>query len=117
MFAAYSYITLHHRVFRNGVEGVDRIGEIAGERIQAQLDAMQIDQHSPEETGKALGIYIARLELCCAEYEKRVDALNVLLAGKGHEKTQTLRSGTVPFDDVAVAIDALRELQRTGTGA
>lgn len=41
----------------------------------------------------------------------------VLLAGKGHEKTQTLRSGTVPFDDVAVATDALRELQRTGAGA
>lgn len=41
----------------------------------------------------------------------------VLLAGKGHEKTQTLRNGTVPFDDVAVATDALRELQRTGAGA
>ena len=38
----------------------------------------------------------------------------VLLAGKGHEKTQTLKSGTIPFDDVAVALDALRALQRTG---
>ena len=40
----------------------------------------------------------------------------VLLAGKGHEKTQTLRSGTIPFDDVAVALSALRALQRTGAG-
>src|SRR6185437_13117614 len=35
----------------------------------------------------------------------------VLLAGKGHEKTQTLRSGTIPFDDVAVALEALRGLR------
>ena len=41
----------------------------------------------------------------------------VLLAGKGHEKTQTLKSGTIPFDDVAVALDTLRELQRGGEGA
>jgi UDP-N-acetylmuramoyl-L-alanyl-D-glutamate--2,6-diaminopimelate ligase len=31
----------------------------------------------------------------------------VLLAGKGHEKTQTGREGVVPFDDVAVAREAL----------
>jgi len=47
----------------------------------------------------------------------------VLLAGKGHEKTQTLKSGTVPFDDVAVAVEALKALSkvrtwaRTGAGA
>lgn len=34
----------------------------------------------------------------------------VLLAGKGHEKTQTLRSGTIPFDDVSVALEVLRGL-------
>src|SRR5882757_9916504 len=32
----------------------------------------------------------------------------VLLAGKGHEKTQISREGTRPFDDVAVAQDLLR---------
>jgi len=34
----------------------------------------------------------------------------VLLAGKGHEKTQTLKSGTVPFDDATVAMKALKSL-------
>jgi UDP-N-acetylmuramoyl-L-alanyl-D-glutamate--2,6-diaminopimelate ligase len=32
----------------------------------------------------------------------------VLLAGKGHEKVQATREGSQPFDDVAVARDALR---------
>ncbi|HUY80813.1 MAG TPA: UDP-N-acetylmuramoyl-L-alanyl-D-glutamate--2,6-diaminopimelate ligase [Acidobacteriaceae bacterium] len=34
----------------------------------------------------------------------------VLLAGKGHEKTQTLKSGTVPFDDAQVALETLKDL-------
>jgi len=36
----------------------------------------------------------------------------VLLAGKGHEKTQTFADKTVPFDDVAEAAKVLREVKR-----
>ena len=41
----------------------------------------------------------------------------VLIAGKGHEKTQTLKTGTIPFDDVEVAAEILRELRRAGVSA
>ena len=34
----------------------------------------------------------------------------VLIAGKGHEKTQTTREGTFPFDDVQVAREALQQM-------
>lgn len=36
----------------------------------------------------------------------------VLLAGKGHETTQTLRDRTIPFDDRLVAREALKDLGR-----
>jgi len=35
----------------------------------------------------------------------------VLIAGKGHEKTQTLKHATIPFDDAEVAAAVLSELQ------
>jgi UDP-N-acetylmuramoyl-L-alanyl-D-glutamate--2,6-diaminopimelate ligase len=34
----------------------------------------------------------------------------VLLAGKGHEKVQVTREGTIPFDDVEVARESLKTL-------
>jgi UDP-N-acetylmuramoyl-L-alanyl-D-glutamate--2,6-diaminopimelate ligase len=36
----------------------------------------------------------------------------VLLAGKGHEKTQTIRGQVIPFDDVATAREILRAQER-----
>jgi UDP-N-acetylmuramoyl-L-alanyl-D-glutamate--2,6-diaminopimelate ligase len=45
----------------------------------------------------------------------------VLVAGKGHEKVQISREGTIPFDDMLVAAEALRALgydcSRIGAGA
>lgn len=38
----------------------------------------------------------------------------VLLAGKGHEKTQTLRDRVISFDDAEVAAQAIRELTKAG---
>jgi len=41
----------------------------------------------------------------------------VLIAGKGHEKTQTLKQATIPFDDAEVAATILREFKQAGVGA
>ena len=35
----------------------------------------------------------------------------VLLAGKGHERVQILKTGSVPFDDAAVAAQVLKEME------
>jgi UDP-N-acetylmuramoyl-L-alanyl-D-glutamate--2,6-diaminopimelate ligase len=40
----------------------------------------------------------------------------VLIAGKGHEKTQITREGTFPFDDVQVAREALQQMSYAGGG-
>jgi UDP-N-acetylmuramoyl-L-alanyl-D-glutamate--2,6-diaminopimelate ligase len=37
----------------------------------------------------------------------------VLLAGKGHEKTQTINGQVIPFDDVAIAEQVLRGRERS----
>lgn len=61
------------------------------------------------EANREMAIRLALNEACAGDI--------VLLAGKGHEKTQTLKSGTIPFDDVAVALSALRSPNQAGAGA
>ena len=56
----------------------------------------QIATASPDRK-KAIGLAI----------EKAGPGDIVLLAGKGHEKVQVSREGTIPFDDVAAAREAL----------
>jgi UDP-N-acetylmuramoyl-L-alanyl-D-glutamate--2,6-diaminopimelate ligase len=36
----------------------------------------------------------------------------VLIAGKGHEKTQTIGARSIPFDDAVAASESLKDLQR-----
>jgi UDP-N-acetylmuramyl tripeptide synthase len=38
----------------------------------------------------------------------------VLIAGKGHEKTQTTREGVFPFDDVQVVRKHLEQMAAVG---
>ena len=38
----------------------------------------------------------------------------MLIAGKGHEKTQTIGNSVLPFDDTVVARGVLEELAKVG---
>jgi UDP-N-acetylmuramoyl-L-alanyl-D-glutamate--2,6-diaminopimelate ligase len=111
------------------------MGRAAGEG--SDLVFLTSDNPRNEEPEAILADAVPGLEAAGAKYVLEADRARairmaleearagdiVLLAGKGHEKTQTLRSGTIPFDDVAVALAALqtleaaRQRQRTGAGA
>jgi UDP-N-acetylmuramoyl-L-alanyl-D-glutamate--2,6-diaminopimelate ligase len=99
-----------------------RMGRVAGEG--SDLVVLTSDNPRGEEPGaiieEALAGVTATGAICIVE-EDRAAAIEiairsarrgdiVLLAGKGHEKVQILRDGTVPFDDVAVAAGVLREI-------
>jgi UDP-N-acetylmuramoyl-L-alanyl-D-glutamate--2,6-diaminopimelate ligase len=72
-------------IAEEALEGVRETGNV---RVQVELD-------------RAAAIAIAVREAKCGDI--------VLIAGKGHEKTQTARGVSAPFDDVAVAAAVLRE--------
>ncbi len=51
-----------------------------------------------------------RAEAILAAFNEARPGDVVLLAGKGHEKEQVLAGGAIPFDDVEIALSALKEL-------
>ena len=60
------------------------------------------------EPDRAAAIYLAVQEARAGDI--------VLIAGKGHEKEQVLAGGVIPFDDSAVAHEALRAIEKAGSG-
>ncbi len=99
-----------------------RMGRAAGEG--SDLVVLTSDNPRSEEPMAILAEALAGVEATgttCIVEEDRAGAIEiairsaragdiVLLAGKGHEKVQILRHGTVPFDDVAVAAAVLKEM-------
>jgi UDP-N-acetylmuramoyl-L-alanyl-D-glutamate--2,6-diaminopimelate ligase len=99
-----------------------RMGRAAGEG--SDLVVLTSDNPRSEEPMKIIDEALAGVEqtgTTCIVEEDRAGAIEiairsarsgdiVLLAGKGHEKVQILRNGTVLFDDVAVAAGVLKEL-------
>lgn len=68
-----------------------------------------------EATGnKNVRIVLDRAEAIALAVNEAQPGDIVLIAGKGHEKTQTAKGVSVPFDDVAVAVSALRKREAQG---
>jgi UDP-N-acetylmuramoyl-L-alanyl-D-glutamate--2,6-diaminopimelate ligase len=99
-----------------------RMGRAAGEG--SDLVVLTSDNPRSEDPGAIIaealrGVKETRAD--CIVEEDRARAIGlaicaaqagdiVLIAGKGHEKVQVLKSGAVPFDDVAVAASVLKEI-------
>jgi UDP-N-acetylmuramoyl-L-alanyl-D-glutamate--2,6-diaminopimelate ligase len=62
------------------------------------------------ETGTEFAVEVDRTRAIRRAVEAARPGDIVLIAGKGHEKEQVLREGTIPFDDAEVAADAIRDL-------
>lgn len=61
-----------------------------------------------EPTGTPFAVEADRRAAIALAIAKAQPGDMVILAGKGHEKTQTTREGVFPFDDVQVALEELR---------
>jgi UDP-N-acetylmuramoyl-L-alanyl-D-glutamate--2,6-diaminopimelate ligase len=99
-----------------------KMGRAAGEG--SDLVVLTSDNPRSEDPAAILAEAFAGVEptgtRCLVEPDRRtaialaIDSAQpgdiVLLAGKGHEKVQILATGTIPFDDEAVAADILRKL-------
>ncbi|MEO6983512.1 MAG: UDP-N-acetylmuramoyl-L-alanyl-D-glutamate--2,6-diaminopimelate ligase [Edaphobacter sp.] len=99
-----------------------RMGRAAGEG--SDLVVLTSDNPRSEEPGAIMEealVGVRETGADCIIEEDRAGAIEiairaarvgdiVLLAGKGHEKVQILKDGSVPFDDVAVAAGVLKEI-------
>jgi UDP-N-acetylmuramoyl-L-alanyl-D-glutamate--2,6-diaminopimelate ligase len=99
-----------------------RMGRAAGEG--SDLVVLTSDNPRSEEPMAIIGealVGVRETGTVCIVEEDRARAIEiairsarvgdiVLIAGKGHEKVQILKDGTVPFDDVAVATGVLKEI-------
>jgi UDP-N-acetylmuramoyl-L-alanyl-D-glutamate--2,6-diaminopimelate ligase len=99
-----------------------KMGRVAGEG--SDLVVLTSDNPRSEEPMAIIEEALAGVRETganCVVEEDRAEAIEiairragagdiVLIAGKGHEKVQILKDGTVPFDDVAVAAGVLKEL-------
>lgn len=100
-----------------------KMGRAAGEG--SELVVLTSDNPRSEEPGAILAealVGVRETGTECIVEEDRAKAIGVairaaragdivLIAGKGHEKVQVLKDGTVPFDDVAVAAKVLKEIE------
>lgn len=101
-----------------------RMGRAAGEG--SDLVVLTSDNPRTEDPMAIIEEALAGVEAAaatCIVEEDRAGAIEiairaarsgdiVLIAGKGHEKVQILKDGTVPFDDAAVAANVLKEIAR-----
>jgi UDP-N-acetylmuramoyl-L-alanyl-D-glutamate--2,6-diaminopimelate ligase len=99
-----------------------RMGRAAGEG--SDLVVLTSDNPRSEDPGAIIAEALAGVKETNARYtveEDRAKAIRiairaaqagdiVLIAGKGHEKVQVLKSGPVPLDDVAEAASVLKEI-------
>ncbi len=102
------------------------MGEAAAQN--SDLVVLTSDNPRSEDPIAIMNDAVVGLQRCHANYRMEPDrklaialAINdarrddiVLIAGKGHEKIQITREGTIPFDDVNVARECLRELGYSG---
>lgn len=100
-----------------------RMGRVVGER--SDLVVLTSDNPRSEDPGAIIAealVGVKETGTACIVEEDRGKAIEtaigaafpgdiVLIAGKGHEKVQVLKSGPVPFDDVAVAARVLKEME------
>ncbi len=99
-----------------------KMGRAAGE--ESDLVVLTSDNPRSEDPAEIIAealVGVKETRTDCIVEEDRARAIEiairaarvgdiVLLAGKGHEKVQILKDGTVPFDDVAVAAGVLKEI-------